>query len=167
MGPYLPVVGFHASHCIGVIARSRGNDIPTTRLRFAGILTSITVSDRAPSASSVSPAPMLAFSPARESMPTIRKSSSPYCPLGSRMSPEFGSSALMVLSRAFFDVLHCHAPPVAASASAANKAASERAASSIGRRRDLGFGARVLAAFLEADAPDDPGGTGARSGSES
>src|ERR1700758_4560389 len=164
MGPYLPVFGFQASHCSGVIARSRGNDTATTRLRFAGILTSITVSDRAPSASSVSPAPMSAFSPARESTPTIKKSSSPYCPLRSRMSPEFGSSALMMLSRAFFDVLHCHAPPVAASASAANKAASDRAASSIGRRRDFGFGARLLVALLEAEEADRPAGTSARAG---
>src|SRR6516225_3931126 len=148
MGPYLPVSEFQATHCIGVIARSRGNDTATTRLRFAGMLTSMTVSDLAPSASSVLPAPMLAFSPARESMPTIKKSSSPYCPLGSRMSLELGSSALMMLSRLFFDALHCHAPPVSASASTAENAASERAASSIGRRRNLGFGSLVLGAAL-------------------
>ena len=40
-----------------------------------------------------------------------------------------------MLRRAFFDVLHCQAPPVMASASTATSAASERPASSIGRRR--------------------------------
>ncbi len=109
------------------------------------MFTSMTVSERAPSASSVSPAPMLALSPARESRPTIKKSSSPYCPFASRMSSECGSSALIVLSRAFFDVLHCQAPPVITSASTAASAATERPASSIGRRR-LGSSAAVSTA---------------------
>ncbi|CKU31176.1 Uncharacterised protein [Mycobacterium tuberculosis] len=104
------------------------------------MLTSMTVSERAPPASSASPAPILAFAPARESIPTSKKFSSPCCPLGLTMSPECGSSALTMFSRLFFDALHCHAPPVSANARAANRAASERAASTIGRRPEFGAG---------------------------
>ena len=91
-------------------------------------------------------------------MPTIKKFSSPYWPLGSRMSLDSGSSALMVLSRLFFDVLHCHAPPVRTSASTANSAASERLASRIGLRRTA-FRRRVSAVGVGGSASALPGVT--------
>src|SRR5271166_2651230 len=153
MGPYLPVSGFHASHCSGVIARSRGNETATTRLRLAGMLTSITLSDRAPPASSASPEPMFALAPARESRPTTKKFSSPYCALGSTMSAESGSSALTVLRWLFFEVLQCQAPPVRTRASTANSADSERPASSIGWcRRDFVCFVWVGASAASADS---------------
>src|SRR6478735_6699403 len=73
IGPYCPVSGFHGLHSIGSMARSRGKDTATTRFRFAGMFTNITVSDLAPAASSVVPAPMSLFAPMRLSTPTIRK----------------------------------------------------------------------------------------------
>ena len=97
------------------------------------MLTSITVSERAPPASSVSPAPMLALSPAAS--PSRRSGSSRRrtARRGRRCRMNPGSSALTVLSRSFFDVLHCHAPPVSTSASTAiNAAASARRAASGG-----------------------------------
>ena len=126
------------------MARSRGNDTATTRSRLAGMLTSITVSDRAPPASSVSPAPMSLFSPNRLSTPTIRKFSSPNCAFGSTMSREPRSSADTLLSMLFFEDCHCHAPPVSASASTAMTAAAARPASITLRRPRCGSGCRGL-----------------------
>ena len=54
------------------------------------------------------------------------------------MSREFGSSAEIRFSMLFFWDCHCQAPPVIASASTANSAASDRPAN-ITRRRVLGF----------------------------
>ncbi|SHV60732.1 Uncharacterised protein [Mycobacteroides abscessus subsp. abscessus] len=84
---------FQTSHSVGWMARSRGKDTTATRLRLAGMLTNIMVSERVPSASEVSPAPMALLAPARVSTPMMRKFSSPYWALGSRMSRELGSSA--------------------------------------------------------------------------
>ena len=70
----------------------------------------------------------------RLSTPMMKKFSSPFWALGSRMSLELGSSAAMVLSRLFFALCHCHAAPVTASADTAMSTAADRAASSAGRR---------------------------------
>ena len=127
------------------MARSRGKDTATTRLRLAGMFTSITVSDRVPPASSVSPAPMSLFSPNRLSTPTIRKFSSPYCALGSTMSREPRSSAETLLSMLFFDDCHCQAPPVRANAETAIRAAAARPAIMVFLRRPRrGSGSAVL-----------------------
>lgn len=91
-------------------------------------MTRMMLSERAPSASAVSPAPMALFSPCRLSTPTIRKFSSPNWALGSRMSREFGSNAAMLFIRLFLLVVHCQAPPVRTNARTANNAATERPA---------------------------------------
>ena len=127
----------HAWQFTGVIPRSRGKETATTRLRLAGMLTSMMVSERAPSAMLVSPAPISPFAPMRLSTPMIKKFSSPFWALRSRMSLEFGSRAAMVFSRLFFALCHCHAAPVTANVDTAMSTAADRAASNAGRRRRL------------------------------
>ena len=104
------------------------------------------VSERAPSATLVSPAPISPFAPMRLSTPMMRKFSSPFWAPGSRMSLELGSSATMVLSNLFLALCHCQAAPVTAKADTAMSTAADRAASSAGRRLRTGCGCGALPA---------------------
>ena len=113
---------------VGVIAVSRGNDTTTTRLRLAGMFTSMMVSERAPSASSAGPD--VGRSP-RSDCPRRRSGSSRHrtARWGRGMSRNSDRAPPRSSAGCSWTSSTARSPPVRASARTAINAANERAAS--------------------------------------
>ena len=128
-----------------MIARSRGNDTATTRLRFAGNVDQHH-GVRTGAAGVLGGRRRRCWRWPRRASP-CRRSGSPRrrtARRGRRCRMNPGRVRLRCSSCAFFDALHCHAPPVITSASSAINATIERPAINIGRAMALSLLSRRL-----------------------